>query len=78
MIIMNGIHLKWKKVQFLKRLNNLFYLGYISKMTLIFYCYEVYVDTEGEYYTLDYLLKDSKVLENNSDIISFIKEYYNI
>ena len=47
-------------------------------MTLIFYCYEVYVYTEGEYYTLDYLLKDSKVLENNSDIISFIKEYYNI
>ena len=75
---MNGIHLKWKKVQFLKRLNNLFYLRYISKMTLIFYFYEVYVDTEGEYFTLDDLLKDSKVLENNSDIISFIKEYYNI
>ena len=75
---MNGIHLKWKKVQFLKRLNNLFYLHYIIKMTLIFYCYEVYADTEGEYFTLDDLLKDSKVLENNSDIISFIKEYYNI
>lgn len=60
---MNGIHLKWKKVQFLKRLNNLFYLRYISKMTLIFYFYEVYVDTEGEYFTLDDLLKDSKVLK---------------
>ena len=47
-------------------------------MTLIFYFYEVYADIEGEYFTLDDLLKDSKVLENNSDIISFIKEYYNI
>ena len=53
-------------------------MHFIIKMTLIFYCYEVYVDTEGEYFTLDYLLKNSKVLENNSDIISFIKEYYNI
>ncbi|MCR5483733.1 MAG: hypothetical protein K6E99_04965, partial [Bacilli bacterium] len=40
--------------------------------------YEVDADIEGEYFTLDELLKDEKVKENNSDIITFIKDYYNI
>jgi len=40
------------------------------------YFYEVDIDIEGEYFTLDELLKDDKVRENNSDIIGYIKEYY--
>ena len=41
------------------------------------YFYEVDdADIEGEYFTLEELLKDPKVKENNEDIISFIKEYY--
>lgn len=42
------------------------------------YFYEVVSDIDGEYFTLDELLKDPKIKENNSDIIEFIKEYYNI
>ena len=34
--------------------------------------------SEGKYFTLDELLEDPKVKENNSDIIGFIKEYYNL
>ena len=42
------------------------------------YFYEVDADIDGEYFTLDELLNDNKVKENNSDIIRFIKEYYNL
>ena len=42
------------------------------------YFYEVETDMDGEYFSLDELLADSKVKENNSDIIGFIREYYNI
>ena len=30
----------------------------------------------GEYFSLDELLEDSKVRENNGDIIGFVKDYY--
>ena len=42
------------------------------------YFYEVDADVDGEYFTLDELLEDPKVKENNSDIIGFIKNYYKI
>ncbi len=42
------------------------------------YFYEIDSDIEGELFTLDELLCMDKVKENNSDIISFIKEFYNI
>ena len=42
------------------------------------YFYEVDTDIDGEYFTLDELLEDKKIKENNSDIIQFIKEYLNI
>lgn len=41
------------------------------------YFYEVNTDIDGEYFTLDELLADPKVKENNEDIITFIKDYYN-
>lgn len=40
------------------------------------YFYEVNTQIDGEYFTLEELLKDEKIKENNSDIINFIKEYY--
>ena len=41
------------------------------------YFYEIHTDDiEGEYFTLDELLELPGVRENNSDIISFIEEYY--
>ena len=40
------------------------------------YFFEVNKDVDGKYFTLDELLEDDKVRENNSDIIGFIKEYY--
>lgn len=40
------------------------------------YFYEVNIDINGEYFTLDELLDIPKVKENNSDIIEFIKKYY--
>lgn len=40
------------------------------------YFYEIEADIEGEYFTLEELLNLPKVNENNSDIIGFIKEYY--
>jgi hypothetical protein len=42
------------------------------------YFYEVDANIDGEYFTLDELLNNEKVKENNSDIIGFIKEYYGI
>ena len=40
------------------------------------YFYEVNSNIDGEYFTLDELLNDPKVKENNSDIISYIKDCY--
>lgn len=40
------------------------------------YFYKVNTEIDGEYFTLEELLKDSKIKENNEDIINFIKEYY--
>jgi hypothetical protein len=41
-----------------------------------FYYVDIKLD-DNNYYTLDELLEDDKVKENNSDIVSYIKEYYN-
>ena len=40
------------------------------------YFYEVNANIDGEYFTLQELLSNPKVKENNSDIISYIEEYY--
>ena len=40
--------------------------------------YEVNKDIDGEYFTLDELLSNQKIKENNGDVIEFIKEYYNV
>lgn len=40
------------------------------------YFYEVNEDVEGEYFSLDELLKNEKIKENNGDIIKFIDEFY--
>ena len=40
------------------------------------YFYEVDTEIDGEYFTLDELLDNPKVKEYNSDIISYIKDYY--
>ena len=42
------------------------------------YFYEVDANIDGEYFTLDELLNNEKVKENDSDIIGFIKDYYGI
>jgi hypothetical protein len=41
------------------------------------YFYEIDEDIDGNYYELKDLLLDDKVRENNSDIIEYVKEYYN-
>ena len=41
------------------------------------YFYEVNADIEGEYFSLDELLADTKVKEYNEDIIKYIDEFYN-
>lgn len=41
------------------------------------YFYEIDgTDINGEYFSLDELLEDSKVRENNGDIIGFVEDYY--
>ncbi len=40
------------------------------------YFYEVNIDLDGDYFTLDELLEMDNVKENNIDIINYIKEYY--
>ena len=40
------------------------------------YFYQVDEDIDGEYFTLEELLKMDKVKENNEDIIKYIKDYY--
>ena len=41
------------------------------------YFYEVDVKVEGEYFSLEELLKNEKIKKYNEDIISYIEEYYN-
>ena len=40
------------------------------------YFYIVKEDINGEYFTLDELLSIEKVRENNSDVIGYIREYF--
>ena len=40
------------------------------------YFYEVDVDIDGEYFSLDELLEKDKEKEYNSDIIEYIRDYY--
>jgi len=40
------------------------------------YFYEVDTNVDGEYFSLDELLEDNRIKENNADIIQYIKEYY--
>ena len=40
------------------------------------YFYEVDSKVDGDFFTLDELLKDPKIKENNGDVIQFISEYY--
>ena len=42
------------------------------------YFFEVDIEMDGEYFTLDELLEIPEVRENNEDVINFLKEYYNI
>lgn len=41
------------------------------------YFFEVDKNIEGEYFSLNELLDDPKIKENNEDIIKFIDNYYN-
>ena len=41
------------------------------------YFYEVNVDMDGEYFSLDELLNDDEIKKYNQDIIMYIKTYYN-
>lgn len=40
------------------------------------YFYEVNTEVDGEYFSLDELLKNPKIKENNEDIIKYIDEFY--
>ena len=67
------------EVKFLfDKIHDKYSVSHKENRTYHHYFYEVNADIDGEYFTLDELLKDQKVKEYNSDIISFIKEYYNI
>ncbi|MBR2832825.1 MAG: hypothetical protein IKE75_00025 [Bacilli bacterium] len=41
------------------------------------YFYQVDAEVNGEYFTLEELLNDSKVKKYNGDIIDYIRKYYN-
>ena len=67
------------KVTFLyDKVHKKYSVSHHENRTYHHYFYEVDTDIDGEYFTLDELLNDDKVKENNSDIIGFIKEYYNL
>lgn len=40
------------------------------------YFYEVNIDIDGEYFSIDELLADEKVKKYNEDIITYISEFY--
>lgn len=67
------------KVKFLfDKVHDKYSVSHNENRTYHHYFYEVQVDIDGEYFTLDELLNDNKVKENNSDIIGFIKDYYKL
>ena len=53
-------------------------LSHNEERTYHHYFYEVNTDVEGEYFSLDELLADTKIKEHNEDIIKYIDEFYNI
>ena len=59
------------------KVHNKYSLSHNEERAYHHYFYEVDTDIDGDYFTLDELLEDSKVKEHNSDIINYIKEYYN-
>ena len=68
-----------ENVKFLfDKVHNKYSVSHNETRTYHHYFYEVDTDIDGEYFTLDELLEDKKIKENNSDIIQFIKEYLNI
>jgi hypothetical protein len=67
------------KVNYLfDRVHEKYSVSHGENRTYHHYFYEVDASIDGEYFTLDELLNNEKVKENNSDIIGFIKEYYGI
>lgn len=66
-----------KKVKLLfDKVHDKYSVSHDTVRTYHHFFYEIEADIEGEYFTLEELLKLPKVKENNSDIIGFIKEYY--
>ena len=64
-------------VQFLfDKVHHKYSVSHKEVRTYHHYFYQVDTETEGEYFTLDELLKDSKVKEYNEDIIKFIDTYF--
>ena len=69
---------KTQKVKLLfDKVHNKYSVSHKEIRTYHHYFYEVNCNIEGDFFTLDELLKNPKIKENNEDIISFIKEYYN-
>ena len=69
---------KTNKVKFLfDKIHEKYSLSHNEKRVYHHYFYEVDgTNFDGEYFSLDELLKDPKIRENNKDIIDLIKEYY--
>ena len=66
------------KVKYLfDKVHDKYSVSHNENKTYHHYFYEVDVDVEGEYFALDELLSNVKVREYNSDIVDYIKEYYN-
>ena len=66
-----------ENVKFLfDKIHDKYSISHKENRTYHHYFFEVNTSIEGEYFTLEELLNDDKVRENNSDIINFIKEYY--
>lgn len=58
------------------KVHNKYSVSHDEIRTYHHYFYEVDTDVDGNFFTLDKLLEDAKVKENNGDIIGFIREYY--
>lgn len=66
------------KVKFLfDKVHNKYSVSHDEIRTYHHYFYEVDTEVDGEYFMLGELLKDSKIKENNEDIIKYIEEFYN-
>ena len=67
------------KVKYLfDKVHDKYSISHNENRTYHHYFYEVDSNVDGKYFSLDKLLKDPKIKENNSDIINFIKDYYNL